>query len=131
LKAREGELERIAEPLDRHSASDMHELYGAIDQMEEEAPAHMRQLGKFDAPVRTRAAGSGERWWPGRGTSPGSDLPHPAGTMHPPGSLVPSERHKPMTPTDKRMAADSLKSFARMMGVKPKKLRKQLPRVIG
>jgi hypothetical protein len=126
LKGREGELERIAEPLDRHSASDMHELYGAIDQMHEEARARMRELGKFDAPVRTRAAGSGERWHPGKGEPPGTGLPHPAGTVHPPGSLIPSERHKPQGATD-RMPRMKVRAFHRTIGVR----KRDLPRVLG
>jgi hypothetical protein len=64
----------------------------------------------------------------GRGEPAAAGSPRAAGVPRPPGSLIPSERHKPMTATDK-MAAD--KSFARMVGVKPKKLRKQLPRVLG
>ena len=119
LKGREAELERIAEPLDRHSASDMHEFNNAMDQMEEEARKLMRSRGQFEAPVGRTMRGLRDvgPWHPGKGEPPGEDLPRPAGKPHVPGSLVP------------KMASD--KSFARLMGVKPKKLRKQLPRVLG
>jgi hypothetical protein len=117
-KHREAEIERIAEGKDRHSAADMHELYGALDQMEEEARKLMRSRGQFEAPVGRTMRGLRDvgPWHPGKGEPPGEDLPRPAGKPHVPGSLVP------------KMASD--KSFARLMGVKPKKLRKQLPRVL-
>jgi hypothetical protein len=125
LKGREAELERIAEPLDRHSASDMHELNNAMDQMEEEARARMRQLGKFDAPVGPRMAEKRgtEAWHPSVAGSPRA-----AGELHPPGSLIPhTSRAKPFTASDKRMAGDAaLKSFAKLCGVK----KKHLPRSI-
>jgi hypothetical protein len=116
LKARKDEIERLAEPLDRHSASDMHEFNNAMDQMEQEARARMRELGKFDAPVRTRPAGSGESWHPGKGEPPGSGLPHPGGTPRPPGSLIPH------TASDAAIARVKPRPFHKVIGVKKRHL---------
>jgi hypothetical protein len=125
LKGREAELERIAEPLDRHSASDMHGFNNAMDQMEEEARKLMHSRGQFEAPVRTRPAGSGERWHPGRNEPPGTGLPHPGGAVREPGSLVPrTSRPKPFTASDAALARVKPRPFHKVIGVKKRHLPK-------
>jgi hypothetical protein len=110
-KASRDQLERQIEHLDPHSASDELENINAIELMRKQG-----NLAAGTGARMTERRGT-EPWHPGAGEPPGTGLPRAAGKQHVPGSLVP------------KMASD--KSFARLMGVKPKKLRKQLPRVIG
>jgi hypothetical protein len=148
VRGNEDYIARRAADWDVHSASDAQENREMLAELEREHDARvgdrrrhvagdmpetaselMRPRGGLDPGTGERMAArrGGERWWPGRGTPPGSDLPHPAGTPHPPGSLVPGEHHRPLTATDRRMASDAnLKSFAKLCGVK----RKHLPRSI-
>jgi hypothetical protein len=98
--------------------ADLRETYGAIDQIA--AAQLMRQRGAFEPGVGERMAQrrGTERWHPGRGEAPGTNLPHPGGKVREPGSLIPGEHHK--------MAADSVKSFAKLVGVKKKHVRQMM-----
>jgi hypothetical protein len=110
LRGHEGEVERLIENKDPRSAADMHEVYGGMDQIA--ASEMMRERGAFSPGERTERR-DGARWWPGKGEPPGTGLPRAAGKAREPGSLV--------------MAADSsVKSFAKLVGVKKRHVRQMM-----